>query len=230
MIILENYFDVSWVPDYCSKEKLEKYYGYYLKNLKASPFRTGWVTLDRIERHPLRDWKCIGDKYLEDSDKNHEKLAMDIYANGTYFPIFLIGQRERPYKIRDGAHRVHAMRYLVGAGLWEKDRRILVSFDETIDRAGQESLFYLPLAVVDGFKKNYSFLYQELIKNGPLVYADDDREFAEYRTVNGGYLATACLSLLLRNAFFEFKQKHGTPIAPSPVINNYMEWQKWRGY
>lgn len=232
MKILDNYFDTILIPDYCSKQKLEKFYDYYLYNLNASPYKMKWVALEEIEMEDILGWECVGDMYLSDSKDDKSRLAMDIYENGTYFPLFVFKQEGGLYKLRDGAHRLYAMRMLVEKGLWEKGREVLISTDEDADRydKNEKMLFYLPVAVKDEFKENYSFLYKELYSNLPLIHPDLEKEFAEYRTSGGRYLAVSCMSLLLRNALFEYKQKTGVPIKPSPVINVYENWVKWRGY
>lgn len=232
MHILENYFDTNVIPDYCSKENLSMVYENYLYNLKTSPYQTKWVTLEEIEEHHLHGWKCIGDKYLEDSQHDKNKLALDIYRNGTYFPIFVLKQKGKPYKLRDGAHRLYAMKMLIEQGLWEKNRKILVATDEKVDgyKEGQEFKFRIPTMVVDEFKENYSILYDELETNRPMIYTDHNKYFAEYITKRFGYLATACISLLLRNALFEYRSKNDDIIKPSPIINDYDAWLEWRGY
>lgn len=232
MKILDNYFDINKIPDYCSKDKLEKFYGYYLHNLKAGPYVTRWITLDEIAQFELKSWRCIGDKYLEESENDRNKLMMDIYESGTYFPMFVGKQRNEPYRLRDGAHRLYVMRKLIEMRLWNIERKILVATDEIIEgrKEDEEILYYLPMVVREEFKDNYTFIYRELDEKAPLQYPDTEHELAVYNTKRGGYLAAACISLLLRNAFFEYRQKNGIPIKPSPVINDYAEWEKWRGF
>lgn len=232
MIIQENYFDLKQKPDYCTEENLVETYNYYLKNLKNSPFMTKWVSLNEIEEHKLIGWKCIGDRYLDESEDDRNKLALDIYENGTYFPLFLLKKEGKPYKLRDGAHRLYVMRELQKQGLWEKNKKVMVATDEEINGyvKGEERVFYLPLKVSEQFKENYSFVYNEFYSQKSISYVNSKKDFAEYRTCRGGYLATACISLLIRNALFEYKQKHGVPIKPSPVINSYDAWLSWRGY
>lgn len=232
MKVLENYFDTDRIPDYCTKEKLEKFYGYYLKNLKACPYKSKWVTLNEIEKREATSWECIGDQYLIDSKDDKTKLAMDIYQNGTYFPIFVTVAGDAPYKLRDGIHRIYAMRQLVDMGCWDKERKILIVTNEKADEPqnNEQPVYYLPLVVKEEFKDNYSLMYKELSDKDQLTYADTEKEFAEFRSGKGGYLAMSCMSLLLRNAFFEYRQKYGEPISPSPVINDIEMWKKWRGY
>lgn len=232
MNVLENYFDTNVIPDYCSKENLSMVYDNYLYNLKTCQYQTKWITLEEIEEHHLNGWKCIGDKYLEDSEHDKNKLALDIYRNGTYFPIFVSRQKEKPYKLRDGAHRLYTMKMLIKQGLWEKNRKILVATDEKVDgyKAGQEFKFRIPMMVVDEFKENYAILYDELKTQSPMIYTDHNKYFAEYVTKRLGYLATVCIGLLLRNALFEYRSKNGDIIKPSPIINDYDAWLEWRGY
>jgi hypothetical protein len=231
MKILENYFNVSLIPDYCTEEKLNKFYGYYLHNLKTAPYKTMWVTLDEIEEREINNWLCIGDKFLEDSANDRNKLALDIYKNGTYFPLFVLKREGLTLKIRDGIHRIYCMRKLVEKGLWKKDRKVLVATDELTDDyyPGKNFIFYIPIVVAEDFKQNYSFIYRDIYES-KLIYADKEKEFVEYRTKKKGYLTSVCISLLIRNALFEFKQKNGYPIKPSPIINDYNKWKEWRGY
>jgi len=124
------------------------------------------------------------------------------------------------------------MRKLIEMRLWNIERKILVATDEIIEgrKEDEEILYYLPMVVREEFKDNYTFIYRELDEKAPLQYPDTEHELAVYNTKRGGYLAAACISLLLRNAFFEYRQKNGIPIKPSPVINDYAEWEKWRGF
>lgn len=229
MNVMDNYFDVNKIPDYCSRSKLEKFYNAYLFNLHQSSYRTLWVTLNEIKECHLSGWKCIKDKYLEDSEQNKDKLAMDIYTNGTYFPVFVKKQQDGKYIIRDGVHRVYVMRRLIEKGYWSKRKKILVSTDELLNPVEKQRVFHIPMVVVDEFKQNYAFIYNDLNEK-PLKFVDEDEELAEYKTQKSGYLAFTCLSLLLRNPFFEYKEKNEFPIKPSPVINNQNKWKKWRGY
>lgn len=229
MNVLENYFDTGKIPDYCSKEKLNKFYNAYLYNLHQSAYRTSWVALDEIEERLPKVWKCIGDKYLENSETDTDKLAMDIYSNGTYFPVFVMKLQGEKYKIRDGIHRVFVMRKLVEKGYWNEDHKILICTNEHVDSGNKERRFHIPMAVVDEFKENYRAIYDDM-KEGLVKYIDQEKELAEYKTIKEGYLEFTCLSLLLRNAFFEYREKNGIAFKPSPVINNEEAWKKWRGF
>lgn len=231
MEIQDNYFDIKKVQDYCNKEFLLFVYNCYLYNLKRLSTKTKWIWLTEIEDHQLRSWTCIGDKYLEDSKDDKMKLAMDIYENGTYFPIFLKKELARPYILRDGGHRLRAMRLLVEKGFWDESKKIMVATDEQIETEyNKENIFLIPLMVTDEFKANYKAVYEEFFQQENIEYYDENKYFAKFRTERFGYLATACISLLLRNAFFEYKTKYGDVIETSPVINEYEAWKEWRGY
>ncbi len=232
MNVMDNYFDITMVPDYCKKGFLISVYEQYLYNLKISPYKTEWVSPYEIVAPEIQEWTCIGDKYLEDSKDDKSRLSMDIYQNGTYYPLIVEATNGNPYRLRDGIHRKYAMQMLIENGLWQKDKRVLVltETDHEHYSKGGELVYHLPMMVVDEFKDNYKYIYDELLNNGNIKYIDEKKHFAEYRTRSKGYLAIACISLLLRNAMFDYRKKTGDVIKPADVFNNYNAWKEWRGY
>lgn len=124
------------------------------------------------------------------------------------------------------------MEMLIENGYWQRDKKVLVLTETCHKHYSEKSelVYHLPMMVVDEFKDNYRFIYDELLNNGDIKYVDEKRHFAEYRTRSKGYLATACISLLLRNAMFDYKEKTGDDIKAADVMNDYNAWKEWRGY
>lgn len=234
MEVRDNYFDTNILPDYCEEANLMKFYDAFVHNLKNSPYKTRWISPFEIEPIDPYSWVVCGDKYLINSEDDWMKLAMNVYNNGTYFPIFVLGQPEKEYKykLRDGIHRFYCMRKLIELGYWKKNKKIMVATDELVDwfKGTDEREFLIPMTVNNAFKKTYRQLYEELASKGSIVYSDESKMFAVLKTRNKGFLAVACLSLLLRNAFFDYEQLHGKSVKSSPYMNNHEAWLEWRGY
>lgn len=225
---MENCFNIGVIPDYCEEHKLKKFYDYYLENLKRLPYKMVWMDFEDIPFVEVRDWYIVGDKYLKNTINNKIALGLDILENGTYWPIFIIHEKGK-VKLREGMHRLYTIKLLKDKGLWD-NRKILVMTDEIIPREYKEKIYFIPHYNIVNieFLRRYKNVYKLLFKQG---LKTDDREGEILRIrMKDGYLCQAMFSFLLRNAFYDYKEKYGKTFKPSPVINNYNAWVEWRGY
>jgi hypothetical protein len=232
LAFLDNYFDTKKIPDFLTAQKLRKFYNMYLYNLKASPYRTAWVSLDDIMEIEIRQWDVIKDRFLTDTKDDPLKLAIDIRARGTYWPIFVFVEPDGKYRIRDGAHRVWSLKRLKEAGEWPAEKKVLVCTDQLVNgyTEGQEIHFGLPAPVVPEFIELYKTMYYRAQVNGHYQYLDDEHEVIIYRCHDTGYLTFTCLSLLLRNAIFDYQAQTGEVFWPHKAFNYPEYWEIWRGY
>lgn len=230
MHVLDNYFDLNQVPDYCKKDFLEDVYRQYLHNLRVSPYKMYWVKLSQIINVELKEWTCIKDKYLEHSKSNPLILGLDIKRNGTYYPIIADRKEDGYFEVRDGAHRLHSLKLLQEEGALDKEHEILVMTKERHEHRvqGEAIVYHIPMMVVDEFKENYKNIYASL--EDDIDYLDEKGYFAKFEIHEDCYLATVCMSLLMRNAMFEYKSKNKDIIQPAECINSKAAWKMWRGY
>ncbi len=177
-------------------------------------------------------WYVLGDKYLKSTADNKLVLAYDIYENGTYWPLLvkrIIGKENR-YELRDGVHRFYCMRKLIELGIWSSDKRVLVITDDLQQDYDCEIIrdFTVPCMVNDSFKDVFSFIYAEFDKCESIDYVDDNQYFAYFRTKEASMRFVSCYSILLRNAFYDYKQENGYAYPTSPIINDERCWNDWK--
>lgn len=231
-MIYDNHFNVENIPDYLTKEKLEKFYNWALYNLKVSPNKLEWIKPSELPYIEPRSWVVVGDAYLKNSEADNYLLAKDLLDNGTYWSINIFVDKNEnnnvSYRLRDGVHRVHLIKMLNKQGLWKDDRKILVKTDELKETyTGEDIKFAIPSPhiVTDKFIQKYQFLYDTVNAKG-IKYLDEECEIVEFKHPTG-YLCQVMFSYLLRNAFFEYQSKYGEIIKPSPYINDEAKFNEW---
>lgn len=222
-----NLFNEQVVPDYLTKETLEKYYReYYYYNLMKQKDNMYWMKLKDIPTVNIDAWYMVGDQYLRDSESDNLKLGRDIVQNGTYWPIATFKNDDGTVRLREGGHRIDSLRQLADIGEVSMDMELLVLQDDAKRRTCNKYYVPSPHIVSSEYHKKYEEVYLDIYKsmaNGAYEFGDDGRLLL-VDNANLFYISQAMFSHLLRNAFFEYREKTGEIIKPNPIFNNKELW------
>lgn len=226
----ENLFNDEFVPNYNSKEIIDKFYNAYLYNLRISDMEFRWVKLDDIEKREVKSWHIIGDKFLKDTKRDRMKLAEDLIENGTYWPIYLSEKIGLEYPIKDGLHRVWSLQQAQKKGIVGPDKKVLAVIRKTTDRKPEKKRYKLPspLSISSTMLGIYFANYRGILKSKNMNYTDSSKLLI-FDENQMGETPTLIYSLLLRNAIFEYNQSSDTKFKGAKVINDEEAFYKWRG-
>jgi hypothetical protein len=209
-----------------TREILEGFYSLYLENLRKLPYGMKWASLDEIWPVDAGDWEISDSGIVGSIDVGQTETAPDLPETGTYWPLFVI-QETNGYRLRDEGYRVQAYRELAAEGKWNK--KLLVVTDKPVGDGTLKRITYTipaPRILTDGFKIPRFAVYN----NKPATAESQDNPYVVPYESEDGYSVAMVWSHLLQFAFFEYGERTGELIKPSPVINDVEAWKKWRGY
>jgi hypothetical protein len=220
-----NLFNEEFVPNYATKENLDKFYQAYLYNLRINPNEMLWLTLDEIEDKPVTQWSVIGDQYLKNNSSID--LAKDIIENGTYWPLF-VNRKEGKIVLNDGIHRLNSLKMAQREGLWPKNKKVL-AFVRTNKKYEEPGKYIIPSPLaVDHKLLGFFYKYYRAPILDPSSYTDESRLLC-YREDRMGDAPLVIFALLMRNAIYEYNKYGLHKFQGAKVINNEEAFYKWRG-
>jgi len=221
----ERYFNHDIVPNYSTKQVIQKYYDVYFENLKNLTMKMEWVKVMDLEVLDPRGWRCLDDMFLDDTAENPINLGYDIKENGTYWCICLDKEDDK-YIIKDGVHRIASIRKLIVNNELPEDFEMLAII-RTEKITPQNCTYKFPMNFVTTvFKDFYKGMYDIIFRDDELV-KDSKEEFLVVSHPRFAYLSVMMYSLLLRNAMFEYKKNNGVAFPSSDIVNNKETWNDW---
>jgi len=233
---LKTWFNTKLEPDYLNPEILNIYYNAYIFNLKsyAAAYRCFFISpADLHLGHQTRPWVMEGDPYLRASENDNEVFLRDLLENGTYWHMGLLKTAEG-YSVSTGVHRFQAIQTLMRRKQWPPAKKLLAVTEEQENREDIPPAleFYVPIAPQSEFKKNYSNVYGRFKNDRDKPFEISDNFVV--LTIPGNessskiYCFAGLYTILLREAFYEYKIKTKWAYPPHKAVNNEKDWAEWR--
>lgn len=224
-----NLFNKIMVPEYNSKNFIDKMYDAYLWNLKYVNYSFEWVKLKNIPHTEPNDWGVLGDKFLKDSELNKLKLAEDIIENGTYWPLYARHNKKGGIVLRDGLHRASSLKEAEKLGLLSGEKKFLLIFRDTRPFKDYKAKFKIasPHIVSELFFAFFINYYKNEISQEKIPYISKDKLLI-YKEEDTGDAAMVMMSVLIRNAIFEYNQNSDVNFKGSPIVNKEEVFYEWR--
>lgn len=183
---------------------------------------------------------AIGNSYLKEIE-DKRLLAIDIIENGTFWPLFVIHNKEHNNEVFKGSHRVLSAQLLNDEGGWNGRRFLALDFivpvEETIwdfyskkEKLRGDDMYRVPVSLLypDMYKDNYDL--DEIKKDiefhgGKLI--DNDVAEIPMRSYRDLLKCITYLGIWLSELIYMNKDITGEYLKASPIINDEEYFKEW---
>lgn len=147
-----------------------------------------------------------GDPYLTATWNKQFDLGMDLLNNGTYWP-FLVHKRPEGYFVREGNHRIAAIKILLEQGKWPNNRLVFCMV--------YEKNVYDP-----------TYKLKQPVKMVKIKLNDEGQPLQELTTVICSYATEVMATFNFSTPYFRnWIWGEQTGIKPSPFINKFITYK-----
>ncbi|MGL4999899.1 MAG: hypothetical protein ACRC5T_13130, partial [Cetobacterium sp.] len=204
-----------------SKEDVIILYSKFIENMRNLPFEIKFIPVEKIrtssyfldEENNTYENAAEKNNNMYMKNNSHTNLAMDIYNNGTYWPLFVTIESDLDYKIIEGNYRLGTIKAAVEKGEINKNFKMLAVTNKLRNNF-EEVTFDIPFVENVEYMKNhtyYKFLYRcpniERTECGKFFRVTFTRD---YISSYGSSFAANCINMYgigLNNYVFKYKLK-----------------------
>lgn len=222
-----------------SLEDVKLYYKLFIENLKNLPYKVKFIPVNQIKDNGFYiDEHLNAYTYSAEKNNNHymknikiEKLAMDIFKNGTYWALFALQICNNKYEIIEGNFRLGSIKSAILDEKIPRDFKMLTVTNEISKKFEKAKVFLPYVEDLEAMKNHpyYKFLYRcpdlKLDESGKFFIATFERD---YIVTYGSSFVANCINVFgigLNNYVFKYK------LSPKDLEGNeYINDLKYEGF
>lgn len=221
-------------------EEIKNFYGEFINNMKELPFEIKFIPINKIKTNAyyldedLNNYEMSAEKNNNHYMKNNktQKLAMDIFNNGTYWPLFVTMFSDLDYEIVEGNFRLGTLRSAQNQGLIPEDFEMLCVTNR-LKSDFEKVTFKIPYVKDLGYMKNhtyYKFLYRcpniERSECGKFYIVTFTRDYIESYGSSFAANSINMYGIGLNNYIFKYKLKP-KELPGNDYINNKEKYKEY---